>query len=369
MIPIPTAAISHNFGLEDWTFGAGIFAPNVVLMNWPQTVRTSNGVVPAGSRYALIGLEGSLLSSLTLGLAYHGIEGLSVGADVQVVAGHFKAKTAMSACDAFACSNPEDPAFDTVAMLDLFPAVGISGALGFTYDLDVLRIGGSVTLPYTLEGDAKLDISLPSSPLFENANIRGDKAHMALKFPWIYRVGAELRPTEWLRMEGTFVYEGWSRQKDIPITPKGIQMQNIRGIGDYDVGPMAIQRKMRDTWSLRGGFEAELPEDWFSWDIKVTLRGGLAYERGAFTSKTLTPMTVDTNKVVLTGGLGINLTETVRMDGAAGWIFMADPKVRNSEIKAPDAIRPSAGISQPIGNGNYTAEAFYIGGGFSFMLE
>lgn len=368
LLPIPTLAMSHNFGLEDWTFGAGIFAPNVVLMNWPQTVQTNSGVVPSPSRYSLIGLEGSLMSSLTFGLAYHGIEGLSIGADVQVVAGHFKAKTAIGGCDGFACAFPEDPAYDSIATLDLFPAVGISGALGFTYDMELLRIGASVTLPYSLKGDAKLGLELPDSPLFENASVRGDRATMELKFPWIYRVGAEIRPADWLRMEGAFVYEGWSRQSDIPVNPKNVQMMNIRGIGNYDIGPMSIQRKMRDTWSIRGGYEAELPEEWF-WDLKVKMRGGLAYERGAFTSKTLTPMTVDTDKVILTGGFGINFTDTIRMDGVAGWIFMQDPKVRNSQITAPAAIRPELQSSQAIGNGNYKAEAFYIGGGFSFMLE
>jgi long-chain fatty acid transport protein len=368
LLPIPTLAISHNFGLEDWTFGAGIFAPNTVLLGWPETLKTSEGVVPSPSRYSLIGLRGSLLSALTLGVAWDGIEGLSIGADIQIQAGRFKAQTALSGCDAFACSFSEDPAFDSLVTLDLFPAVGVSGAAGFTYDMVIARIGASVTFPYSLHGDADLKIALPTSPLFENATIKGDKAEMEIKFPWIYRVGGEIRPADWLRMEGAFVYEAWSTQKDIPVTPKGVQMQNIRGIGNYDIGPMAIQRNMRDVWSLRGGYEAQLPEDWFG-GFAVVMRGGMAYERGAFANSALTPLTVDTNKFILTGGFGINFTETVRMDGVAGWIFMADPVVKNSAIKAPAAIRPESAIGQPIGNGTYTAEAFYIGGGFSFKLS
>ncbi len=144
-------------------------------------------------------------------------------------------------------------------------------------------------------------------------------------------------------------------------------MQEIRGIGNYDVGPMAIQRNMRDMWSIRGGYEAILPEDWLP--IKTVFRGGLAYEKGAFANKALTPMTLDTDKVVLTGGFGLSLTDTVRFDTVAGWIFMFDQKVTNSTIKAPAAIRPESALTQPIANGKYTAEAFYLGGGFSFMLE
>ncbi|MFT3922046.1 MAG: outer membrane protein transport protein [Myxococcales bacterium] len=366
-LPIPSLSMSHNFGLEDWTFAAGIFAPNTILMGWPESVTAGGLRQPAPSRYSLINMRGSLLSAISLGLAYHGIEGLSLGADVQIWTGRFKAKTALSGCDAFACSFPEDPEFDSTVTLDLFPAVGISGAVGFTWDMEIARLGASFTFPYSLHGAADLQISLPTSPLFDNATVKGNKADIEIKFPWIGRVGGEIHPADWLRMEGTFVYEAWSTQKDIPVKPHGVQMQNIRGIGDYDVGNMKIQRNMKDTWSIRGGYEAILPEDWLP--IKTIFRGGLAYEKGAFSNPHLTPMTLDTNKVVLTGGFGLNFTDTVRFDTVAGWIFMVDPKVRDGVIKAPAAIRPESAIQQPINNGNYKAEAFYLGGGFSFMLD
>ncbi len=366
-LPIPTLAVSHNFGLEDWTFAAGIFAPNTILQGWPETV-SSNGVVePSPARYSLIGLRGSLLSALSLGVAYHGLEGFSIGADIQIQAGRFKAKTALSGCDAFACAFPEDPAFDSMVTLDLFPAVGISGAVGFVWDLELARLGASVTFPYSLHGTADLQVGLPSHALFENATVKGDKADIELKFPFIYRVGGEIHPADWLRMEGAFVYEAWSRQKDIPVTPHGVQMQNIRGIGDYDVGPMKIQRNMRDMWSIRGGYEAILPDDWIP--ITTVFRGGLAYEKGAFASSALSPMTPDFDKIVLTGGFGLSLTDTIRFDTVAGWIFMFEQTVKNGTIMAPAAIRPEAAIRQPINNGRYTAEAFYLGGGFSFMLD
>jgi long-chain fatty acid transport protein len=367
VLPIPTFAISHNFGLEDWTFGAGVFAPNTVIMGWPDTVRTSMGVQPSPARYSLLSLKGSLQSALTAGFAWHGIEGLSIGADIQVQMARYKVKTALSGCDGFACAFPQDPEFDSTVTLDMFPAVGVSGALGFTYDLVFAKIGASVTLPYTLKGDAKLDVNLPSSPIFDNASVQGDRATMSIKFPWIYRVGGEIKPADWLRMEGAFVYEAWSSQKDIPVTPHHVSMQNVRGLGNYDIGPIKIMRNMQNTWSVRGGYEATLPEDWLN--VKIVLRGGLAYEKGGFKSSSLSPMTIDTNKVILTGGFGINLADSVRMDGVAGWIFMTDPKVRNSEITAPQAIRPSPTTQQVIGNGNYKAEAFYLGGGLSFMLD
>jgi hypothetical protein len=317
----------------------------------------------------LIGLRGSLMANLTAGVAYHGIPGLSIGADVQVVAGRFKAQTALSGCDGFACAFPEDPDFDSIVTLDLVPAIAVSGVAGLSYEAGILRLGASVTFPYSLKGDAHLDIKLPSHPLFEEASVRGDKAGIELKFPWIYRVGAELRPVEFLRMEGAFVYEAWSSQKDIPVTPRGVVMQNIRGIGDYQVGPMAIQRNMRDAWSLRGGLELFVPPKWMVASLKLVLRGGLAYERGAFANNALTPLTVDTDKVVLTGGLGLSLWDGFRLDTVAGWMFMKNVQVRDSAIMPPAAIRPEAANRVAVGNGNYEHDAIFIGGALVFDLD
>jgi long-subunit fatty acid transport protein len=369
-LPIPTLAFSHNFGLEDWVFGAGIFAPNTILQGWPETVSQNGAVVPSPTRYSLISMRGSVLSALAVGLAYKGIEGLSIGADVQVQMGRLKVKTMLPGCDYFACSFPEDPAYDALATLDLFPVVAFSGAVGFTYNLaDLLLFGASVTFPYTLEGDAKLNVKVPSSPLFDNATVEGDKAHFALKFPWIYRVGGEIRPANWLRMEGSFVYEAWSVQKDIPVTPKDVTIKNIRGVGDYQIGPAPIQRNMQDTWSIRGGYEAFIPPDWMFANLNLVLRGGIAYEKGAFKTSSLTLLTLDTNKVNLSGGFGINIVDNLRFDTVGGWIFMWNDKVRDSEIYPPNAIRPEPSKRVAIGNGNYRPEAFYLGGGFVYTMD
>jgi long-subunit fatty acid transport protein len=321
------------------------------------------------TRYSLINMRGSLLASLTAGLAYHGIKGLSIGADVQVVTGRFKAKTALTGCDAFACAFPEDPDFDSIVTLDLFPAIAVSGAAGITYEIGKLRLGASVTFPYTLKGDAHIDIKLPTSPLFENASVKGDTAAVEIKFPWIYRVGAEIRPVEFFRMEGAFVYEAWSTQQEISVVPKNVSMQNIRGIGNYDVGPTAIPRDMRDAWSVRGGYELFVPPRWMVAGLNLVMRGGLAYEHGAFANNALAPLTLDTNKWVISGGLGIELLEGVRIDGVAGWMIMQNVEVRNSEVRQPVAIRPASADRTVIANGNYRQEAIYIGGSLYFDLD
>ena len=54
-------------------------------------------------------------------------------------------------------------------------------------------------------------------------------------------------------MEGAFVWEQWSTQKSINIDAKNTTINNITGIGNYDVGNIKLQRDMKNVWSLRGG--------------------------------------------------------------------------------------------------------------------
>lgn len=365
-IPIPTLALSHDLGTRHFNVGIGIIAPNTVLLNWERSV---NGA-PSPSRYSLVGLKGSILANLVAGIAWSPHEVLSIGADVQVTSGVFKAETALSACDGALCSQPESRYWDAYATVRSFPSWGITGVAGLGINLDALRIGASVMLPYTLKGRGKLDLKLPTAPVFEQAEVQGDTVALSLKFPMIVRVGSEIRPLRYLRMEAAFVWEQWSRQKTIDIEPEGVSIQNVEAIGTYEVGKVQIPRNMRDAWSLRGGYELFVPKKWMVVDIDLALRGGLAYEKGAFASESMTPLTIDTNKVVLSGGLSIGLASWLTFDTVAGWIFMQEMDVRDSEIRQPQALRPPVpGAPTVIGNGRYAQEALFLGGGFRVHMN
>ncbi len=364
-LPIPTLAFSHDFGFKDITFGGGIFAPNAALLDWPRSVREGGVNMPAPTRYSLISLRGSLLSNLSFGAAWHGIEGLSLGADVQVVTGRFKGQVALSACgDGVVCNFPEDPSFDAYSTVDVIPAYGFTGVLGAKYTYrDVLRVGASLVFPYTLRGPAKLSAKLPrDNPILENASIHGDRADLRMNFPLTLRAGIEVRPWRALRSELAFVWEQWSTQRTIDVIPRSIALRGIRGVGDYQLGAVSLPRSMKDSWSIRLGSE------WFASE-HFALRGGIAYETGAFDEHTLTPLTLDVDKLVLSGGFSVQLNEQLTFDGSAGWFHMRDMRVTDSTIERPQALRPaSTADSTTLGNGRYKVEAFYLGGGFRYTL-
>lgn len=366
-IPIPTLAFSHDLGHRDLVFGAGIMAPNVVLMNYEQSVGAQRDPSPA--RYSLLELKGTAIANLTAGVAWEVNNWLSIGGDAQIQTGYFRAKTALSACDGVICNFPEQRDFDAYATIKAFPTYGFTGVFGAIANFDILRFGFSVMLPYTLRGVGHVDMKLPTNPIFDGASLSGDKAKLSIKFPTILRWGSELRLVSWLRMEGAVVWEQWSREKSIDIKGDGLLLRNVTGLGDYGIGTIQLPRNMRNTYSIRGGFEATIPHRWVG-NVDFQVRGGLAYETGAFTSKTLTPLTIDTNKVILSGGLTLGLLKWLRFDTVAGLIFMQDLNVTDSEIRQPQALRPPLKtFASVIGNGNYQQNAFFLGGGFRAMLD
>jgi long-chain fatty acid transport protein len=370
-LPIPTMALSHRLGLRHVTFGAGIFAPNAALLDWPRSIVSGGERIPGPTRYSLISLRGSALATLSFGAAYHRHPKWSVGADVGLVLGRFRGQFALSACgDGVVCSFPEDPAFDGYATLDALPAWAFTGGLGVKYrPVKALRVGLSASMPYVLRGPATVEVSLPrDNPILENAELVGDRASIRMKFPLIVRAGVELRPTEQARVELAAVYEQWSSQQSIDVRPEDMVLTKVRGVGDYKLANISLARGMRDTYSVRLGGELRRDRGAFA-RLPVILRIGAAYERGAFSRRTLTPLTIDTDKLLVSAGLGVELTERVRLDLAAGWYAMRDVTVTESTIARPQALRPATTVDNvTLGNGRYTAEAGYLGGGLSITL-
>ncbi len=374
-LPIPTIAGSFGFDdIPELTFSLGIAAPNSVLADWPQEPGTPQ-------RYSILTLEGSLLVSVNGGVAWRPIRELSIGLAGHVLIGSFDATVALSACDGTICAFPEDPEYDAVANLSL-PSVFPFFVLGGIVDLDVVRIGFSVATPFNLEGTAQVRVRPPPAAAFQGAEVvnrrpgcdwmneadpcRDDTiASSQLEFPWILRLGVEIRPLPELRIEAAAVYETWSVQDAARIDPEDTWIQGALGGGlEYQVGPLDIPRNMNDTISVRLGGQ-------YTIENMVTILLGVSFENSAFADPWLTPLTIDSDKVIVSGGAGIDVSREVSIDLNVGYAWLAPRNVTNSMVPQPNPIRPPGSEDSRIfiGNGTYTMSAPFFGVGMRWRLD
>lgn len=382
-LPIPMLAYSHPVN-DEWTLGFGVHAPNAALLKWPRGVRADGSSCdhtgddyedptcgPAPQRYSLYSLEGSAFLNVTAAVAWRPIPELSIGLGAHLLLGSFVGEVMTSACDGFLCSQPESPEWDSLVRFSLSPVIQPGFAFGITYDAGLVRVGASMVYwPGAVSGDAKLDARLPSAALFEGARIDGDTARLELDLPLMLRGGVELRPTEGLRIEASLVWEHWSTQSAAKIEPKNVWIRDAVAIGDYQLGDIDIPRNMNDVFSIRLGASLALA------DNRVVPSIGVNYENSSFDDAYLTPLTLDSSKLVVSAGVSVQLTEGFWLDVAYAHVFLENRNVTNSMVGQPNPIRPprnpdippnEGGVST-IGNGRYTMEADMVGVGIRYQF-
>jgi long-chain fatty acid transport protein len=397
-LPIPTLAGTFNLGLRNFTFGVGLFAPNAALMQYPSSVNVGGMQQPAPQRYSLLSMDGSIIASLALGVAWRPIDELSIGIGVHVVYGSFAARTTMSACDGVTCAFPEDPDYDAVAQLTLNPAFTAIATIGATYDAGPVRFGLSVMTPYALSGTSQIQVRVPSSATFNGAFVRtregscagvtdqeiqssiaaggthpcqSTRADLNLDFPWVIRFGVQLEAIENFNLEASVVWETWSLEQQVSVGPRNVWFaQALGGALDYQVGPLSIPRHMRDTVSVRIGGEYTI-DNW------VQIRAGGYFETGAFDDAWLQALTIDSDKLVVSAGVSMRVDGGLWLDALVGYAHLFPHNVTNSQVPQPNPIRPPLSPSDPrmpgdptfVGNGSYNMTAPFFGVGLRWITD
>ena len=360
-VPIPGLFYSDNFGLRDWTFGVGAFAPTAVLEKWPETVTIGGVTEPSPERYSVLSLEGTVLAHLAVGAAWRPLPALSIGATAQLIGASFRIRSVISGCDRAFCTQPENPDFDALADVNLSQVIAATFGAGVIYDAGFARFGASFLTPYTLSGDATITVRLPSAAAFDSARIEGNKASTSLAMPWILRAGVEVRPLRGLRVEAAIVAQLWSTQQAMTITPHDIWLRNVLALGDYEAGPVTVPRGMRDTLSLRLGGE-------YTTGI-LGVRAGFAYENGAFDDAYLSPLTIDSDNATLALGVSVEVTRGLSVDVSYQHFFMRNRQVRNSAVPQANPVRPPPADPIYVGNGDYVLEADTLGIGLRWQID
>ena len=367
VLPIPTMGGVLKFGKSnEFTIAGGLYAPYTAITSFPER---ANGE-PAASRYSLVSLDGSALVILNGAFAYKPIEELRIGAGVQLLTGTFRSSLYMSSNPADRLlSAPEDPAYDAFSQLNVGPIFSPSGNFGITaVPKPWLRLGASFQLPFWVDAPATVQVRLPSAAILDKAHQEGQDATVAFRLPPIIRFGIEVRPIPELRVEFAYTREFWSMHDSITVTPKNVKLYDITGFpSPYSISTITLQRNFEDSNSFRLGGEYTVKAG----DYKIPLRLGVQYETSAIPRAYLSPLTFDSNKVIIGTGAGIYVGKHWRLDATYARVI-ATPVDVSPEEAAIGRVSPVAGnpstSAEKINGGHYSAYANIFGVGAEYRF-
>lgn len=368
-VPIPTIAGSYATANGMFTFAGGVYAPYAALSKYPTTVDGQ----PAGSRYSLVSLDGSLLATLGGYIAFKPIEQLRIGAGFEALVGQLQSNLIFSASPQDRLlAAPESPEYDANATLKTQTIVAPSGHFGVTVvPIEKLRVGLSFHLPYHIDTPADLKVTLPKASTFDNASQTGTGVRVKTDLPSTLRAGVEVRPNKDLRVEFSYVREFWNVQKALAIDPTTLQFTGITGFpSPFNVPAVSIPRNFQPANSFRIGGEAtvvNMPESSFRLDV----RAGLNYETSAIPDDYQSALTTDLSHVTMGLGVGFWPIKRFRLDAMYAHLFSfsvdVDPKTAG--ISAVNPLKGNPTVPIPINAGHYSSSTNVIGLGAAYKFN
>lgn len=360
-LPIPTLVVSHDLGVRNAMFAFGMFAPYAAIASYDRAA-------DAPQRYSLYSLDGSMLAVTGLWAAWRPHPMVNIGAGVAALVGSFSSQLAFSACPATVTCAPENPDWDSLAQMDVGPIIAPSGSLGVQVTPHrMLSLGLSGQLPLWIDAAAKLSVRLPSASFYEGARVQGNGADVRFTLAPIVRAGVEVRPIPSLRMELAFVWEGWSMHDRIDMSPRGISLENVRGVGSYQIGAVSIQRGFQDVYSFRLGVEnfTRLSRLW-----EFTARVGLSYETSATPNAYTSVLTMDAEKWVASIGASVGFGRW-RFDAVFAYMVAStvDVSPDGARLFPTQALRTGpAAPSYAINGGRYELNVNVVGLGLRYAF-
>jgi long-chain fatty acid transport protein len=374
VLPVPTLAGSYRFGSEQqYAVAAGIFAPMTPVTSYPLTITNPDGSVsPSPQRYSLVSLDGSALVVAGLWFAYKPVEQLRLGIGVQMLTGTFNSTTVFSACppDNLVCAA-EDPNYDAFSQLKVGPIFAPSVNGGVTYvPVKMVRIGASVQGPFEVNSPATINVRLPTAVEFDHATQQGSGAHVSFRLPTVLRFGVEVRPLDDqhdLRIELAYVRELWGTHHSIDIHPDNIELLNVTGFpSPFAVSSISIPRGGQDSNSIRVGGEYKFAVG----EYKLAPRVGFAYETSGIQEAYVSPLNIDSNKVLLSLGGSLYLGTHWRLDGVISHVFASDVTVTPQEAAVPrvNPVQGNPTQTAAVNGGRYSSRADVLGVGMEYRF-
>ena len=349
-LPIPSIGVGMPLGKRT-TVAFGVYAPYAGLAKFPDD---------GAQRYSSIDLSESLLAVISAGIAINVSPKLRLGATVQNMFFALSSTVVMAACPGETVCAPEDPQWDALVKLTQVDYFSPSLSGGVQFDPHKLvTMGASLQLPFFIGGNGEVETKLPDSGFYNGAHVEGDTAEVSFTMPAIIRTGVEFHPGRW-NIEAALDVELWSMHKEMRIEPKDVAIVDAPGINAYELGPVIVPRKYKNSYAASFGVEGQPLRK-----VPVRVLAGYTYETGAAPDAYLSTLTVDGTKQVFAGGLGINIKRW-RFEAMLSVASMADREVTMEDARSPQLtpIRPADDAAK-VNAGTYKSSWIAAGLGVS----
>lgn len=368
-LPIPTIAGSYS-PHEMFTFALGVHAPYASLSKYPTTVAGQ----PAGSRYSLVSLEGSVLAVVGAYVAFKPIEQIRIGVGFEALVGKLESDLIFSASPQDRLlAAPESPEYDAKAKLSTSTIFAPSAHFGVTaVPHEKVRIGAAAHLPYKIDVPAELKVTLPRATAFDSATQTGTGARVKTDLPATLRVGVEVRPIDTLRIEAAYVRELWNVHKELAIQPTTLSFSNITGFpSPFNVPPVSIPRNFQASNSFRLGGELTVLKPSDDRVLGVDVRAGVNYETSAVPDDYQSPLTTDLDHVTLGLGGSISPMKNLRLDIMYAHLFGfgVDVNPATAGVSAVNPLKGNPTTPVPINAGRYDSHANIVGLGATYRFR
>jgi long-subunit fatty acid transport protein len=332
--PVGLAGVSYDFGLPNLTTAFVAYVPQSDHYTFSDTGPQRHQII--GGRY--------VLAHFHLATAYRFGGLLALG--VAFGPSYFSAQQRTTLSAALTPTDPEYPPSEVPIQVDVEKPGFMTASLGATLTpARWLAIGVSVMPPFTVEAEGHAQITLPPS-LSSLASVSGSAVRATVPFPTIARAGVRVWPTPRISVELAGVYEGWSRVREIVITPD-ISVQSSL-IGDRTIAPLHLTKNYRDLASVRLGVEYA-PES--AALRRFTFRGGLSYESSGLSPGYYDLSAPDGDKYAVAVGASVRVWK-LSFDVAYAHVFLPDTTVSDSKLTAVNVLSPDN--TRVIGNGTYS---------------
>ncbi|MFO0741763.1 MAG: outer membrane protein transport protein [Labilithrix sp.] len=368
-LPIPTIAGSYS-PHEMFTFALGVYAPYASLSKYPTTVAGQ----PAGSRYSLVSLEGSVLAVVGAYVAFKPIEQIRIGVGFEALVGKLESDLIFSASPQDRLlAAPESPEYDAKAKLSTSTIFAPSAHFGVTaVPHEKVRIGAAAHLPYKIDVPAELKVTLPRATAFDSATQTGTGTRVKTDLPATLRVGVEVRPIDTLRIEAAYVRELWNVHKELAIQPTTLSFSNITGFpSPFNVPPVSIPRNFQASNSFRLGGELTVLKPNDDRVLGVDVRAGVNYETSAVPDDYQSPLTTDLDHVTLGLGGSISPMKNLRLDLMYAHLFGfgVDVNPATAGVSAVNPLKGNPTTPVPINAGRYDSHANIVGLGATYKFR